>query len=179
MSAATASGADTRSADQRRSRAVRWAVGIGAAAIIGVGLVLLFLLAQATNNRELYERNYARLFVLNVVVATVLLAVILWAMVRLFVRVRRGRFGSRPRRCCRVHGRGRSRGKKRLRRAPCSRCYRTIHRGWCRRGRFRHCRSIVRRARTSRRYSCPPTALRWPKRFPLVPMQVWSTPCIR
>ena len=95
MSPVTASGADTRSADQRRSRAVRWAVGIGAAAIIGVGLVLLFLLAQATNNRELYERNYARLFVLNVVVATVLFAVILWAMVRLIVRVRRGRFGSR------------------------------------------------------------------------------------
>jgi hypothetical protein len=27
-----------------------------------IGLVLLFLLTQATNNRELYERNYARLF---------------------------------------------------------------------------------------------------------------------
>ncbi len=79
----------------RRSRAVRWAVGIGATAIIGVGLVLLFLLAQATNNRELYERNYARLFVINVVVATLLLAVIGWIMVRLFLRVRRGRFGSR------------------------------------------------------------------------------------
>ena len=95
MSVPSASGADTRSADQRHSRAVRWGVGIGAAAIIGVGLVLLFLLAQATNNRELYERNYARLFVLNVVVATVLFAVILWAMIRLIVRVRRGRFGSR------------------------------------------------------------------------------------
>ncbi|KQP13530.1 ATP-binding protein [Pseudorhodoferax sp. Leaf267] len=88
-------GGDARSADQRRSKALRWAVGIGAAAIIGVGLVLLFLLAQATNNRELYERNYARLFALNVVVAVVLLAVILWAVVRLIVRVRRGRFGSR------------------------------------------------------------------------------------
>ncbi len=34
-----------------------------------IGLVLLFLLTQATNNRELYERNYARLFALNMVVA--------------------------------------------------------------------------------------------------------------
>ena len=32
----------------------------------------MFLLAQATNNRELYERNYARLFGINVVVAVVL-----------------------------------------------------------------------------------------------------------
>ena len=29
----------------------------------------MFLLAQATNNRALYERNYARLFGINVVVA--------------------------------------------------------------------------------------------------------------
>ncbi|HVR53963.1 MAG TPA: HAMP domain-containing protein, partial [Pseudorhodoferax sp.] len=81
--------------DPRRTRAVRWAVGIGAAVILGLGLVLLFLLTQATNNRELYERNYARLFVLNMVVAGVLGAVILWAMVRLAIRLRRGRFGSR------------------------------------------------------------------------------------
>lgn len=81
--------------DPRRTRAVRWAVGIGAAVILGLGLVLLFLLTQATNNRELYERNYTRLFVLNMVVAGVLGAVILWAMVRLLVRLRRGRFGSR------------------------------------------------------------------------------------
>jgi len=60
-----------------------------------VGVVLLGLLTQATNNRELYERNYARLFVINVVVATVLLGVILWIMIRLLMRLRRGRFGSR------------------------------------------------------------------------------------
>jgi nitrogen fixation/metabolism regulation signal transduction histidine kinase len=81
--------------DPRRTRALRWAVGIGAAVILGLGLVLLFLLTQATNNRELYERNYARLFALNVVVAGVLGVVILWAMVRLIVRMRRRRFGSR------------------------------------------------------------------------------------
>ena len=60
-----------------------------------IGLVLLFLLTQATNNRELYERNYARLFALNVVVAAILLLVIVWIAGRLLVRLRRKRFGSR------------------------------------------------------------------------------------
>ena len=54
----------------RRSRAIRWAIGVVAALVTAIGLVLMFLLAQATNNRALYERNYARLFGINVVVAT-------------------------------------------------------------------------------------------------------------
>ena len=64
-----------RAADRilrQKTRGLRWALGIGAAAMVAVGLVLLFLLTQATNNRELYERNYARLFIVNVVVATLL-----------------------------------------------------------------------------------------------------------
>jgi nitrogen fixation/metabolism regulation signal transduction histidine kinase len=79
----------------QNSRTLRWAVVIGATAVILVGIVLLFLLTLSTNNRELYERNYARLFVINVVVASVLLAVILWIALRLLVRLKRGRFGSR------------------------------------------------------------------------------------
>ena len=78
-----------------QSRAVRWGIIIGAAAMVAMGLVLLFLLTQATNNRELYERNYARLFVLNVVVAGLLVGVILWMVIRLALRLRRGKFGSR------------------------------------------------------------------------------------
>jgi nitrogen fixation/metabolism regulation signal transduction histidine kinase len=58
-------------------------------------LVLLFLLTQATNNRELYEKNYERLFVLNVVVAGLLLLVIAWVTLRLVLRLRTGKFGSR------------------------------------------------------------------------------------
>ena len=77
------------------SRAFRWAVGVGAVMIIAIAIVLLFLLTQATNNRELYERNYGRLFVLNMVVAGMLFAVILWVGVRLASRLRRGKFGSR------------------------------------------------------------------------------------
>jgi nitrogen fixation/metabolism regulation signal transduction histidine kinase len=79
----------------RNSRTLRWTVGVGTAAMAAIGLVLLFLLTQATNNREMYERNYARLFTLNVVVAVLLLVAIGWIAVRLVVRLRQGRFGSR------------------------------------------------------------------------------------
>ncbi len=77
------------------SRGLRWTVGVGAFAMVAVGLVLLFLLTQATNNRDFYERNYQRLFVLNVVVAALLLGVIAWIALRLYLRLRQGRFGSR------------------------------------------------------------------------------------
>lgn len=77
------------------SRALRWTVGAGLAAMVAVGLVLLFLLTQATTNREMYERNYARLFVVNVVVAGLLMIVIGWIAYRLMMRLRQGKFGSR------------------------------------------------------------------------------------
>ena len=80
---------------QSTSRAFRWAVAAGATVMVAIGIVLLFLLAQATNNRELYERNYGRLFAINVVVAGLLLLVIGWIVARLASRLRRGRFGSR------------------------------------------------------------------------------------
>jgi nitrogen fixation/metabolism regulation signal transduction histidine kinase len=73
----------------------RWAMGLGIAALVAGVLVLIFLLAQATNNRLLYERYYARLFVANVVVAAVLALVIVWGIQRLIWRLRRGKFGSR------------------------------------------------------------------------------------
>ena len=79
----------------RRARAVRWAVGVIAALVTAMGLVLMFLLAVATNNRVLYEENYARLFGINVVVATLLLLVIGWVAFRLVRRLRQGKFGSR------------------------------------------------------------------------------------
>jgi nitrogen fixation/metabolism regulation signal transduction histidine kinase len=79
----------------RQSRAVRWTVGVGAAIMSAIGMVLLFMLTLATNNRALYERNYAWLLGVNVLVAVLLLAVLLWVGVRLVVRLRRGRFGSR------------------------------------------------------------------------------------
>jgi nitrogen fixation/metabolism regulation signal transduction histidine kinase len=79
----------------RSSAAFRWAVAVGAAVIAAIAIVLLFLLTQATGNRELYERNYGRLLVVNIVVAGLLLVVLVWAAARLVSRVRRGKFGSR------------------------------------------------------------------------------------
>lgn len=63
--------------------------------MVVIGLVLLYLLMEATNNREMNERNYARLFTVNVVVASALFAAIVWVGYRLVVRLRQGRFGSR------------------------------------------------------------------------------------
>src|ERR1035437_2699276 len=79
----------------QRSRVLRWALIIGGCAMVAIGLVLLLLLTQATNNRELYERNYGWLFGVNAAVAVVLLVVILWVAIRLWIRLRRGQFGSR------------------------------------------------------------------------------------
>ena len=77
------------------TRSARWALGVGVALMCAMGLVLMFLLALATNNREVYERNYNWLFAMNVLVAAVLLGLLLWGGVRLALRLRRGRFGSR------------------------------------------------------------------------------------
>jgi nitrogen fixation/metabolism regulation signal transduction histidine kinase len=77
------------------TKASRWALIISAVATAGVALVLLYLLSLATDSRGLYERHYVWLFWVNVVVATILLAVIGSAAVRLVVRLRRGKFGSR------------------------------------------------------------------------------------
>jgi nitrogen fixation/metabolism regulation signal transduction histidine kinase len=79
----------------RNSRTLRWTVSAGLAVMVAVGMVLLFLLTQATTNRDMYERNYTSLFVLNVVVAALLLLVILWIAYRLLARLRQRRFGSR------------------------------------------------------------------------------------
>ncbi|MCZ8293534.1 MAG: ATP-binding protein [Hylemonella sp.] len=89
-----AAGANAR-LERQKSKALRWTLGVVLAIVVAIGLVLLFLLTQATDNRQMYERNYARLFTLNVVVAVVLLAVISWVAWRLLKRLRQGRFGSR------------------------------------------------------------------------------------
>ncbi len=79
----------------KNSRALRWTIGLGLTSMVAVGLVLLFLLTQATTNRDLYERNYSVLFAVNVVVASMLLLVIAWIAFRLIKRLRQKKFGSR------------------------------------------------------------------------------------
>ena len=87
--------APSPAAQSGHSRSLRRAIAVGAALMVVIGLVLLYLLTQATTNRDMYEQNYARLFTLNVVVAASLLLGIGWVGVRLYQRVRQGRFGSR------------------------------------------------------------------------------------
>ncbi|OOV07633.1 sensor histidine kinase [Rhodoferax fermentans] len=79
----------------RKSKALRWTIGVGLTAMVAVGLVLMFLLTQATSNRVLYERNYQVLFAVNVVVAVLLLLAIAWIAWRLVKRLRQKKFGSR------------------------------------------------------------------------------------
>jgi nitrogen fixation/metabolism regulation signal transduction histidine kinase len=91
----TRPGADSGRFPLRSSSAFRWGMVVAVAVIMAIAIVLMFLLTQATGNRELYERNYGRLFVINIVVAALLLLVIVWIAVRLVTRLRRGKFGSR------------------------------------------------------------------------------------
>lgn len=77
-----------------KSRQLRWLLGIGAAAVVLMGLALLFLLTITTNNRAQYEDTYGQLLIVNTVVASVLLLLIVWLAVRLIVRLKQGKFGS-------------------------------------------------------------------------------------
>jgi len=80
---------------RERRRPSRWLWIASLAATIGAALVLTFLLAIATNNRQLYERHYGWLVGVNVVIAVLLVVVIAGAALRLAAQVARGRFGSR------------------------------------------------------------------------------------
>ncbi|MDP1684750.1 ATP-binding protein [Hydrogenophaga sp.] len=80
---------------RKRPGAVRWAVGAALVFMTGVGMVLLFLLTLATRNRALYEQNFGWLVGINVAVAGFLALAIVWLGVRLAMRFRRGKFGSR------------------------------------------------------------------------------------
>lgn len=70
-------------------------IAMGSVSMLVVGLGLLYLLAEASNNRVLFERNYARLFVANVIVASAISLAVIWVGWRLLQRIRAGRFGSR------------------------------------------------------------------------------------
>jgi nitrogen fixation/metabolism regulation signal transduction histidine kinase len=78
------------------TRVSRWGWVITLVTLTGVAGVLAFvLIVGTTSERGFFERHYHWLYWVNVAVAAVLTLVILTAAVRLFVRVRRGRFGSR------------------------------------------------------------------------------------
>ncbi len=77
------------------TKANRWGWMVSLVALTAAALVLFFLLSIATGNRAAYETYYVWLFWVNVVVAALLVLVIVVAVVRLQLRVRGGKFGSR------------------------------------------------------------------------------------
>jgi len=77
------------------TKANRWGWIGSLVALTAAALVLFFLLSIATSNRARYEAYYVWLVWVNVVVALLLLLVIVIAVVRLQLRVRSGKFGSR------------------------------------------------------------------------------------
>ncbi|RZJ08997.1 MAG: HAMP domain-containing protein [Rubrivivax sp.] len=78
------------------NKVARWGWVITLVTLAGVVGVLAFvLIVGTTSERGFFERHYHWLYWVNVGVAAVLTLVILTAAVRLVVRVRQGRFGSR------------------------------------------------------------------------------------
>jgi nitrogen fixation/metabolism regulation signal transduction histidine kinase len=78
------------------NKVARWGWVVSLVTLTGVVGVLAFLLSVGTTSeRGFFERHYHWLYWVNVGVAAVLTLVILTAAVRLVVRVRRGRFGSK------------------------------------------------------------------------------------
>ncbi len=72
----------------------RWVWFIGLGMILALGLVVFFLLMQATDRWERYANYLPMLFALNVAVALVLVLAIVAILWRLAARWREGRFGS-------------------------------------------------------------------------------------
>ena len=57
--------------------------------------ILLFLLASASENSEFFDRNYSWLVGVNILVAFSLLILVVWMLIRLINRYKRGKFGSK------------------------------------------------------------------------------------
>ena len=77
------------------NRHARWVTIVGTVAVIGAALVLAFMISLTGQGEGFYERNFVWLFWLNVAVATLLMLVIAIALVRLALRQRRGKFGTK------------------------------------------------------------------------------------
>src|ERR1700748_504761 len=76
-------------------RSVRFLWAVALLAFLGVALVLGFVVALASGETALYERNFVWLFWINAGGALALLIVLVGATIRLGLRWRSGKFGSR------------------------------------------------------------------------------------
>ena len=77
------------------SRTARWAWIIAVVASTGAALVLAFVLSFSNPEGSFYERNFVWLFWINVAVAGLLALVVVVVLLRLVLRLQRGKFGSR------------------------------------------------------------------------------------
>ncbi|MFM8768508.1 MAG: ATP-binding protein [Rubrivivax sp.] len=77
------------------TKAARWGWTVAALATTGAVLVLAFVLSFGGSEGRFQERQFAWLFWINVAVAALLTLVIGVVAVRMVLRVRRGKFGSR------------------------------------------------------------------------------------
>ena len=77
------------------SNSARWAWIIAIVAATGTALVLAFVISFSSQGGGFYERHFVWLFWVNVAVAVLLTLVIAVVALRLAVRVRRGKFGSK------------------------------------------------------------------------------------
>lgn len=73
------------------TRLLRYLLVVGGAVVS----ILLFMLASASENSSLFERNYPWLLILNAVVAAALLTLVVLLLLRLYKRHKRGKFGSK------------------------------------------------------------------------------------
>jgi nitrogen fixation/metabolism regulation signal transduction histidine kinase len=73
----------------------RWGWGLALLVAAGLGLVLAFVLSLLAQGPGTYERHFVWLFWVNAAVATLLMLVIAGATLRLGLRLRQGKFGSR------------------------------------------------------------------------------------
>lgn len=73
----------------------RWGWGVALLVAAGLGLVLAFVLSLLAQGPTRYERHFVWLFWVNAAVATLLLLFLVGAGVRLALRFRQGKFGSR------------------------------------------------------------------------------------
>lgn len=80
---------------QSVKKAMRWVWILSLSATACLVAALLFLLAQTTGNQDLYINYFGWLVGINITIAAILLLVLVWASVRLLVRLKKGRFGSR------------------------------------------------------------------------------------
>ncbi|HEY6132683.1 MAG TPA: ATP-binding protein [Rubrivivax sp.] len=76
-------------------RSTRWGWTVALVAAVGAVLVLAFVLSFSSAESGFYEREFVWLFWVNVAVAAVLLFVIAVVAVRMVLRARRGKFGSK------------------------------------------------------------------------------------